>query len=413
MVSMKGCISYCLFGDDAKYSFGAVENAIQAREFYPGWHVVFHVERGHYAIPRLRREGAEVVEMPPAAGCDGMFWRFLAAERREFTHVIFRDCDSRLSAREAMAVREWTGSGLDAHSLRDNGGHHGCPLLGGGWGIVPGALDIAGMVGRYPKTGAYGCDENFLASMVWPEIFPSRLMRHSDDPVLPFERPWRMPRGEFHFGERVEPRHRLKIRSVVLSPERYAERRSGFFRSVSESGCCVGDVEWWRGKSIGERAIPPHVEHAEAHPHYYLASRDHLDILERSLLAGDEYLLVFEDDARIEPDFDEYFHRMLVALPEDWLGAMLGGSPWSDDCREHVDPPMPPALARVRGCLGMHAVLWNRKGIRRAFDHFSYWGWMVIDQAFRGLQNDDPRFYAPAKWIVGIDPEAKQYGQDR
>jgi hypothetical protein len=50
--------------------------------------------------------------------------------------------------------------------------------------------------------------------------------------------------------------------------------------------------------------------------------------------------------------------------------------------------------------------------MRKAFDHFTYWNRMVIDQAFRGLQHDDPRFYAPAKWIVDIASDVAQFGRD-
>lgn len=409
---MKGIISISLYGQSAVYAFGAVENVRLARQHYPGWHFVIHAERGHYAIPRLLREGAEVVEHDPEPGCGGMFWRYAAADDIRFTHVIFRDADSRISRREAAAVEEWVKSGQIAHSLRDNPAHENVPLLGGGWGVKTGQVNMAAALANWTRREGYGDDEAFLHHLIWPQVRFS-LMRHTHVVREGFERPWPDILSHWHFGERVAPHHDLKIRSVVLSPEHYAKRREGFFLSLAQVLPKIGHVEWYKAKTAAERVVPCHVDHAEAHPHYYLASRDHVDLIERSLIDGDEYLLVLEDDARFEPDFDEFFHRMLVALPEDWLGCMLGGAPWTDSAREHVDPPMPPALARVRGCLGMHAVLWNRAGMRRAFDHFTFWNRMVIDQAFRGLQHDDPRFYAPAKWIVNVPPDMAQYGQDQ
>jgi hypothetical protein len=408
---MKACISFSLFGDAARYSYGALENVRLAAECYPGWHVIVHAEQDHYANPALRRAGAEVIEHARAPG--GMFWRFESADDQRFSHVIFRDTDSRLSKREANAVAEWLASDKPFHSLSDHPSHEAIPLLGGGWGIRVGAIDMGTRLAGHHPTGAYGEDEAFLQKHVWPQIAEEEILRHTFNPTESWERPLPPPlKGEPHFGQPIAPNATDGIRCVVLSPEHYAKRRVKFYQSLESSGCSIKQIEWYRAKTTKERVVPCHVDHAEAHPHYHLATRDHVDIIERSLVEGDEYLIVFEDDARFDPDFDEYFARMWVSLPDDWLGAMLGGSPWTDHAREYVSPESANALARVRGCLGTHGVLWNRAGLRRAFDHFTYWNRMVIDQAFRGLQQDDPRFYAPAKWIVNIDPYVAQFGQD-
>ncbi len=410
---MKGCISFSLYGDGAKYSWGMLENARLAKHFYPGWTVVVHAQRGHYAIPALQREGVEVVEHDPLPGSAGMFWRFESANDTRFTHAIFRDADSRLDQREALAVAEWVESGVGVHSLRDHSWHENVPLLGGGWGILVGKLDVSHFIKRVERAGRYGEDEEFLLNVIWPKIPSGQILRHTHAPVEPWERRWPTPNfGDTHFGEPIAPVATEGIRCVVLSPEHYARRREGFYASLKSSGCSIREVEWYRAKTAKERAVPCHVDHAEAHPHYHLATRDHVDIIERSLIEGDEFLLVFEDDARFGADFDEFFARMMVALPDDWLGAMIGGAPWTDDAREYVSPETATSLALVRGCLGMHGVLWSRAGMRKAFDHFTYWNRMVIDQAFRGLQHDDPRFYAPAKWIVDIASDVAQFGRD-
>ena len=47
---------------------------------------------------------------------------------------VSRDLDSRISAREATAVKEWRDSSkLSIHSMRDNPGH-GVGLVGASWG---------------------------------------------------------------------------------------------------------------------------------------------------------------------------------------------------------------------------------------------------------------------------------------
>ena len=92
---------------------------------------------------------------------------------------------------------------------------------------------------------------------------------------------------------------------------------------------------------------------------------------------------------------------------------MLGGQPETDNNRSFVNDNTHNTLARVNGCLGMHGVMWNREGMIRAYNHFTYWNRMTIDQSFAGLQKEDMSFYAPAKWIVEIDDEATQFGGDK
>lgn len=53
-----------------------------------------------------------------------------------------RDVDSRLSARDRMAVEEWIQSGEPFHVLRDHPAHCGWPINAGMWGGVKGALGV-------------------------------------------------------------------------------------------------------------------------------------------------------------------------------------------------------------------------------------------------------------------------------
>ena len=52
--------------------------------------------------------------------------------------MLSRDLDSRLSAREEAATREWLYSGLAVHAMRDHP-LHTQPLMGGMWGARLGA----------------------------------------------------------------------------------------------------------------------------------------------------------------------------------------------------------------------------------------------------------------------------------
>lgn len=416
MGGMKGCISFSLYGQGAKYAFGMVENAKLAKFIYPGWAVVVHADRGHYAIPKLRTLGAEVIEMDPVPGSGGMFWRFLPMDWSDrFTHVIVRDADSRLNVRDKACTDAWLVSGKDLHVIRDNPWHERVAILGGAWGLKTGVFRMAEAIAAWPQNHRYGDDEAFLESIVWPSFYPRSFLRHCHAPNSPDDTPF--PPHEPYDGfvcEQIHPTFKEEFSAVVLSPLKYENRRQKFFRSLEANGGFLRDkVAWWRGTTFESRVVPSHVDHAAEFPHYYLASRDHIDIIERGILNADKLLFVFEDDAIFEPDFEEFFLRMWIALPDDWKAAMLGGQPWTDGARAIVSPGSAEALASVHGCLGMHGVLWNPAGMRRAFDHFTFWNRMTIDQAFRGLQGDEGGFYAPAKWIVQIDPDAIQFGQDQ
>ena len=62
-----------------------------------------------------------------------MLWRFFPTLDPGVDVVMSRDLDSRFTAREAAAVREWLGSDKTLHAMRDHP-WHGVPIMGGGWG---------------------------------------------------------------------------------------------------------------------------------------------------------------------------------------------------------------------------------------------------------------------------------------
>ena len=170
-------IAFSLFGSAPIYLHGALRNAELAPGLYPGWRVVVYCAKD---VPRaeqmkLSKLGADV--RGPVEGIPNeMFWRFAVADDTSFERFIVRDCDSRLSRREAQAVKEWVESGLDWHSMRDHP-HHWLPLGGGLWGGKTGVLKpgmtalikASGLAKRpYKRGDGYSLDQTFLSRFVWP-----------------------------------------------------------------------------------------------------------------------------------------------------------------------------------------------------------------------------------------------------
>lgn len=169
---MKKLISYSLWGSNPKYTEGAIINAEQAVEIYPGWSVRFYCGDtvSDTIATRLQRAGAEIVRVHGVNDSRGMFWRFWALADEDVERVIIRDTDSRLTPRERSAVDAWEQSGLPGHIMRDHP-YHGMPVMGGMWGCRGGIFqDIRQQIKDFSPTRAHNQDQLFLEKIVYPRL---------------------------------------------------------------------------------------------------------------------------------------------------------------------------------------------------------------------------------------------------
>lgn len=169
---MKKIIAFSLWGNNPKYTVGAVRNAELTPSIYPGWTARFYCGTSvpQDIVDRLRLLGAEVVEMNVPGDWTGMFWRFQAISDPEVEIMISRDTDSRLTLREADAVREWLGSDKNFHIMRDHP-WHGTEILGGMWGArKPILQDMNVLIDAYVKQSFWQVDQKFLREVIWPRV---------------------------------------------------------------------------------------------------------------------------------------------------------------------------------------------------------------------------------------------------
>lgn len=168
---MKKIISFSLWGNDPKYTIGAVKNAILTEQIYPGWTSRFYVGKSvpENIITTLKSfENVEVIEMDEPGDWTGMFWRFYACEDADI--MLSRDTDSRLSMREKLAVDEWLSSDKNFHIMRDHP-LHGTEILGGMWGCRNGILKgMKNMIIDYTKGDFWQVDQNFLKEKIYPIV---------------------------------------------------------------------------------------------------------------------------------------------------------------------------------------------------------------------------------------------------
>ncbi|MFD1627017.1 tetratricopeptide repeat protein [Azospirillum griseum] len=167
-------IAFSLWGTDELYTKGAVANAHLTRSLFPGWECrIYHDNSVPVPVlDELTAAGADLVTMPPDSGPTmGPYWRFFAANDPTVTLFLCRDCDSRLSAKEVLAVEAWIRSGYPFHIMRDHVLHTEL-IMAGMWGGRAGLLpDLSALAERFARSTADRWqDQRFLRRWVWPLI---------------------------------------------------------------------------------------------------------------------------------------------------------------------------------------------------------------------------------------------------
>jgi len=168
-------VTFSLYGKHPKYLVGAIKNAEQIEQFYPGFKAIFYVNHDvpYPCVSELRKLGAKVIQ---TAGQfpNPMFCRLAAVSRPNANIVLCRDVDSRFSNREVNAVQAWINSGKLFHIMRDYPAHVLFP--GGLWGWRrPLELKLyqwAVNWFRDRRITTYNKmdDQRFLEEIVWPKV---------------------------------------------------------------------------------------------------------------------------------------------------------------------------------------------------------------------------------------------------
>jgi len=169
---MNKVISFSLWGNNPKYTIGAIKNAQLTKLVYPGWTSRFYI--GSCVDEKIKIKllelGSQVIEKNIPGDWTGMFWRFEAASDPTVNVMISRDCDSRLSEREKLAVDVWLNSDKQFHIMRDHPAH-ATEILGGMWGTkAPLLRDMSDLIRMYVKGNFWQVDQNFLREVIYPRV---------------------------------------------------------------------------------------------------------------------------------------------------------------------------------------------------------------------------------------------------
>lgn len=170
--SERRVISYSLYGSDARYTAGAVENLSRLRTTYPGWEMrIYHDDSvPPHLLKKLSVRGAELVDMTGDTR-NPMTWRFLVASDQSVSRWCSRDIDARLSVRERLCVDIWLTSGKSTHIIRDHPSHVKTPIMGGTWcGTNQSFPEMASLLESESIENRFNADQEFLAEFIWPRV---------------------------------------------------------------------------------------------------------------------------------------------------------------------------------------------------------------------------------------------------
>lgn len=193
---MKKIISFSLWGDNPKYTIGAIRNAELASEIYPEWVCRYYVGKSTPTDIILELESkpnTEIILMDEDGEWNSMFWRFYPISDEDTEIMISRDCDSRLSNREKLCVDEFLNSDKMFHTMIDHPWHGG--IMGGMWGAKKGILQkMKSLIDEWPKTNQWQTDQSFLNHIVSP-LVSNTIMIHDSINLRNFP----SKRQDYHF----------------------------------------------------------------------------------------------------------------------------------------------------------------------------------------------------------------------
>lgn len=173
-------ISFSLYGNNPKYTIGAIKNSKLKDVFYPDWQMrVYHNDSvPNYILEELKKNNVVLINTKTDQGVCNAMWRFAPASEEGVEYFISRDCDSRLFERDVAAVEEWLASDKKFHIIRDHPGGHAWEINAGMWGCKGGFIEnIQDKMMKYTQTSSWitdrAVDQRFLQEIIYPQAITS------------------------------------------------------------------------------------------------------------------------------------------------------------------------------------------------------------------------------------------------
>jgi len=170
-------ISFSLYGGNPIYTVGCVKNAQLHRQFFKDWEMwVYHNDTvPKNILEELKLLDVKLINTFEENGFFGSLWRFRPMIDDKIEYFISRDCDSRISLRDEIAVNEWIESGKSFHVIREHPIGHGWLINAGMWGAKGNSIpNLSNLMANYLQNNYRQSDKSidqcFLRDVIHPIV---------------------------------------------------------------------------------------------------------------------------------------------------------------------------------------------------------------------------------------------------
>ena len=176
-------ISFSLWGNETKYTIGAIKNADLAKDFYPDFECWFYIHTP--TVPQniidelSKKNNVKIILKDSNLNTSKpMMWRFEPIINPEVEVMMSRDTDTRILLREKLAVDEWLNSDKLIHIMRDHP-HHSYTIQGGMWGIKQNNLcNLKQLFDNVVQNSQYLYDQLFTSNVLY-QIYKNTALIHA------------------------------------------------------------------------------------------------------------------------------------------------------------------------------------------------------------------------------------------
>lgn len=189
---MKYVFSYCIYGNQLKYTEGLLRNIQQIQELYPEfeiWITVGNDTPEDYIIKYSEFANVHMFFSDDTGG-RLMAHRFFAIDDPDVELMIVRDADSRFTERDQVCIDYFIQSDYSIFTIRDHS-YHTQTIMGGQWGMRK--IDNLIIEEKYkefcetcPNIDAYSSDQVFLHNYIY-KFYKDSLVVYSSTHRYPDE----------------------------------------------------------------------------------------------------------------------------------------------------------------------------------------------------------------------------------
>lgn len=199
----KVVFAFSLFGNKKKYTEGMIANAESLSKRFPDARIQVYIANDVPSdiVDRLSNyPSVRSITVERKMGTLNTFDRFTAFDDDDCDVLFCRDTDSRVHERDASCIEDFLSSDKLLHIIRDHRCHN-VRILAGMWGIRKRALpegmrSIISIWDSRCTISSYGCDQQFLAHMIYPRLVSHAYIQDSrghfrdqEKTISPFRKP--------------------------------------------------------------------------------------------------------------------------------------------------------------------------------------------------------------------------------